>query len=145
MPFNANRGPVVQYEKEILRAFTGLESIKSMVVDSTKVAENPSSSGRYVLEAGTVMGKINGSSKICSIGAGAFGSGSSGAWVAADIVGILADKVEFYIGQGVTAGAATDEPVAVMFMGADFNINKLVAYTGNETITKAALPLCSFR
>lgn len=146
MPFNLNRGPAVIIEKEILRSAAGLDDIKSMVVDSTKVAENPASSGRYILEAGTVMIKIPSSSKIQPINAaGATGTGSSGAIAADDIVGILATTIEFWLGTGITAGAATDEPCAILHHGCDFNVSKLVGYTGNETITKAALPTCVFR
>jgi hypothetical protein len=145
MPFNQQRGPAQIYENEFLRAFTGQESIKSMVLDSTHVPENPASSGRYVVVKGTVMGKIGGSSKIAPLTAGAFGSGSAGAWVAGDIVGILTETVEVYVGAGAAAGVAADEPVAVMHMGMDLNVSKLIGYTGNETIVKAALPLNSFR
>jgi hypothetical protein len=145
MPFNVNRGPAVIIEKEILRGAAGLDDIKSMVVDSTTVAQNPSGSGRYILEAGTVMCKINGSSKIAPITATPNGTGSSGAWAAADIVGILATTHEFYLGPGITAGTATDEPVAILHAaGLRFNISQLVGYTGNETMVKTAMPLCKF-
>lgn len=144
MPFNVKRTAVL-LEKEILRGAGGLDDIKSMVVDSTKVVENPASSGRYILEAGTVMTKIVASSKIQPITIAAGGSGGSGAYVAGDIVGILATTHEFFLGTGITAGAASDEPVAILHMGCDFNVSKLVGYTGNETITKAALPTCVFR
>jgi hypothetical protein len=133
------------YEKEILRSAAGLDDVKSMVIDSTKIGQNPASSGRYVLEAGNVMGKINASSKICPIAAGAFGSGASGAWTAADIVGILGTSVEFTLGPGITAGSATDEEVDILHHLCDFNVSKLVGYTGNETITKQALFTCLFR
>jgi hypothetical protein len=150
MPFNTKRGPAQIYENEFLRAFSGLESIKSMVLDSTKVPENPTGSARYVVVQGTVMGKISGSSKVCPVTAGAFGSGGSGAWVAADIVGVLAETIEVYVGPGVTAGGSTDEPCSVMFMGADFNVSKLIGYGGSApapatSIVQAAMPLCSFR
>lgn len=146
MPFNLNRGPAAFVEKEILRSGAGLDDIKSMVVDSTKVAENPTSSGRYILEAGTVMIKVPASSKIQPINAaGATGSGGAGAIVAADIVGIMGHTREFQLGVGVVAGSATDEPVPVLHHGCDFNVSKLVGYTGKETETKAAMPTCLFR
>lgn len=144
MPFNVKRTAVIE-DREILRSGAGLDSIKSMVVDSTKIVENPASSGRYIVYAGTVFGKINGSTKVCPISAGLFGSGASGAWVAADIVGISQRPLEFFLGPGITAGAATDEPVALLHLGAEFNINNLSGYTGNETVTKAGLPFCMFR
>lgn len=145
MPFNQKRGPASIYENEFLRAFTGDESIKSGVLDSTKVAENPGGSGRYVVVQGTVLGKISGSTKLCPISAGAYGSGGSGAWVAGDIAGILAETVEFMIGPNAAAGLAADEPCAVMHMGMDLNVSRLFGYTGNETIVKAGLPLNTFR
>jgi len=145
MPFNVKRGPALIIEKEILRSAAGLDDAKSMVVDSTKIPEYTVGAGRYILEAGSVMGKINGSSKICPISAWNFGSGASGAWVAADIVGIAQETTEFYLGSGVVAGSATDEPVSLLHHGCDFNITYLVGYTGNETIVKAALPTCIFR
>lgn len=145
MPFNVKRGPAVIVEKEILRSAAGLDDAKSMVVDSTKIPEYVTGDGRYILEAGSVMGKINGSSKIMPIAAGNFGSGTAGAWVAADIVGVAQTTTEFYLGPGVTAGSATDEPVSILHHGCDFNITYLVGYTGNETIVKAALPTCIFR
>jgi hypothetical protein len=145
MPFNVKRTAVI-LQKEILRSASGLDDIKSVVVDSTKVAENPASSGRFILEAGTVMIKIPASSKVQPINAaGAAGSGGAGAIVAADIVGIAAVSKEFFLGTGITAGAASDEPFALLHHGCDFNVSKLVGYTGNETITKAALPTCVFR
>lgn len=147
MPFNARRTATL-FEKEILRSAAGLDDIKSMVIDSTKIDQNPSSSGRYVLEAGNVMVKIPSSSKIMPIAAAAAsgqGSGGSGAYVAADIVGILGSAIEFFIGQGVTASGATDEPASILHHGCDFNVGQLLGYTGNEAITAAAMPTCKFR
>lgn len=136
------------YDIEILRSAAGLDDIKSMVVDSTHVPENPSGSGRYVLVAGNVMGKISGDAagRIMPIAVANLGSGGAGAWQAADIVGILAQAKDFAIGPGMpAAGTQSDEEVAILHHGCDFNISKLVGYTGNETITKAALPTCLFR
>ncbi len=144
MPFEVTRGPAVIIEKEILRGAGGLDDIKSMVVDSTKVIEWPTSSGRYIIEAGTVMVKVPSSSKIAPINGTATGTGSAGAFLAADIVGIAAVTKEFYMGTGITAGNATDEPLAILFMGCRFNVSKLVGYTGRESVVQAALPLCKF-
>lgn len=144
MPWNIARTATLA-DNEFLRSPAGLDDSKSVVIDSTKVLQNPASSGIYRLYKGTVMGKIAASSKVCAISAGLYGTGGSSAWTAADIVGILANDVNFWIGQGVTAGAATDEPAAVLHHGCDFNISKLIGYTGNETIVKAALFTCIFR
>lgn len=145
MPYNVKRTAVL-IEKEILRSASGLDDILSAVVDSTKVPENPVGSGRYILEAGTVMGKIAASTKVAPLStATPVGSGAAGAWTAADILGIMQNTVEFWLGVGITAGAASDEPVSLLHHECDFNISKLVGYTGNETITKAALPTCLFR
>lgn len=130
-------------ETEILRSAAGLDDIKSMVLDSTKLLENPSSSGLIILESGEVMGKISGSSKIMPIRYGNFGTGSAGAWTAADIVGV--NETQYQFPKDITLGAATDHELAILHHGCDFNISKLKGYTGNETITKAALPTCIFR
>lgn len=145
MPFNVKRTAVI-IEKEILRSASGLDDILSVVIDSTKVPENPVGSGRYILEAGTVVGKINASTKCAPLStATPVGTGTSGAWTAADIQGITQNTVEFWLGVGITAGAASDEAVSLLHHMCDFNISKLVGYTGNETITKTALPTCLFR
>lgn len=130
-------------QTEILRSAAGLDDIKSMVVDSTKLLENPSGSKRIILEPGEVMGKISGSSKIMPIRYGNFGTGAANAWVAADIVGVNETQREFPY--DVVLGAATDHEQAILHHGCDFNISKLKGYTGNETIVKAALPTCIFR
>lgn len=136
------------YDIEILRSAAGLEDIMSKVVDSTHIPENPSGSGRYVLVAGNVMGKISGdaSGRIAPIAGTALGSGGAGAWTAADIVGILAQTKEFALGPGMpAAGTQSDEEVAVLHHLCDFNVSKLTGYTGNETIVAQALPTCKFR
>lgn len=146
MPSNVSRIATF-FQKEILRSGAGLDDIPSYVIDSTKIAEYPASSGRYVLEAGTVMVKVQGDAakKIMPLHSNAAGgSGGAGAYVAADIVGILASTIEFYIGEGVTASGKTDEAVAVFWHGNHFNITKLVGYTGNEAIVAAALSTCKF-
>lgn len=135
MPFNIVRdGAIV--EKEILRYSGGLEdaNVLSYVVDSTQVPQNPAASGRYILEAGTVL----------SLMAGGKVRPAPALVPTADVVGILKTTTEFFIGQGVAASAKTDEPVPVYHMHAHFDVSKLVNYTGNEANVKAALPLCKF-
>lgn len=137
MPFNIVRNGAI-VEKEILRASGGLEDadVLSHVVDSTTVIENPASSGRYILEAGTVLSLVGGgSTKV---------QPAPGGVATADVVGILKTTTEFFIGDGVTAGPKTDEVVPVYHMHAHFDTTKLVNYTGNEANVKAALPHCKF-
>jgi hypothetical protein len=136
MPFHEVLPAAIFYDKEILRGADGLNDIKSMVVDSTYVVENPAASGRYVLEAGTVMCKVVSSSKIRPAAA----SGE----VAADIVGILGRIQEFWLGPGITAGSATDQPVNILHFNAHFNVSKLVMYSGNAAQVLLALPHCKF-
>ena len=119
------------YDKEILKHFTGLEAIRNVVIDSTQVAVDPTS-GRYVLEAGTVLVK-QGANKVKP-------APSSGA-AQADIVGILSHTVEFFYPPEANV---TDEPAAAIFHGAVFDIPKLVNYSGNAAAVKAALPTCLF-
>ncbi len=137
MPFQLDRGPAVIIAKEILRSAAGLDDIKSGVIDSTLVVENPASSGRYILEAGTVLASGPSSGRLEPI--------YDGDTVAeADVVGILGATIEFWLGVGITAGRATDEAVPVLHHGCNFDTSELVGYTGNETAVEAALPTCLF-
>jgi hypothetical protein len=126
MPQYQKRTATLFHGKEILMGAAGLDDVLSYVVDSTKVPENPASSGRYVLEAGTVMAKIVGSSKIQPVTHAAGGTGGSGAYVAADIVGIVEDDHEFWLTSDTTPnGNAADEPVGVLHHGCPFNTDNL--------------------
>jgi len=138
MPFQLDRGPAVIIAKEILRSAAGLDDIKSGVIDSTYVVENPSTTGRYIVEAGTVLSS-NGPS------AGRLKPVYEGDTVVqGDVAGVLGATIEFWLGPGITAGYATDEAVPVLHHGCHFNVDKLVGYTGNETAVKAALYTCLF-
>lgn len=131
------------YDREILKGGGGLDDIKSMVVDSSKLT--PETNGRTVLRPGEVMGKIAGDAKgrVMPIRLGTFGTGGAGAWAAADIVGINETLYEFPT--GVTLGLATDHEVAILHQaGLRFIKNNLSGYVGNETIIATALPGCKF-
>jgi len=136
--FQTSRGQAVIIAKEILRSAAGLDDIKSMVLDSTYVLENPSTTGRYLVEAGTVLslGPSDGKVKPVYEGENV---------VQANVAGILGHTVEFWLGPGIDASTNTDKPVPVLHHGCDFDIAKLVGYAGNETDVKAALPTCLFR
>lgn len=138
MAFQTDRGPAVIIAKEILRSAAGLDDIKSMVLDSTAVVENPSTTGRYIVEAGTVLILGPSSDKVLPVYADVDTSGKT-------VVGILGHTAEFWLGPGISASSNTDKPVPVLHHGCDFDISKLVGYTGNETDVKAALPTCIFR
>ena len=138
MAFQTSRGEAVIIAKEILRSAAGLDDIKSMVLDSSYVLENPSTTGRYLLEAGTVLILGPSSDKVLPVYEGESTSGKT-------VVGILGHTREFWLGPGITANSNTDEPVAVLHHGCDFDLSKLVGYTGNETDVKAALPTSIFR
>lgn len=137
MPFNIVRNGAI-VEKEILRSVSGHEDVLSKVVDATTVTENPASSGRYILEAGTVLVEAAGN-KVKPASTDISGNSEV-------VVGILSVTREFYIGDGVAAAAASNEPVSVFHMGCHFDITKLVRYSDgtNATQVKAALPLCKF-
>lgn len=140
MAFQTNRtGAVVPGEvKEILRSAAGLDDIMSLVLDSRSVVENPSTTGRYIVELGTVLAVGPSDDRVVPV--------YEGDTVAeADVVGILGHTVEFWLGPGITADQNMDKPVPVLHLGCDFDVSKLVGYTGNETAVKAALPHCKFR
>jgi hypothetical protein len=140
MPFHQRRTATLFGGKEILRSAAGLDDVKSMVVDSSKVPQNPASSGRYVLERGTVMLTIGGSDKIQPATAAGAPTPSS-----SNVVGILEGDHEFWLATDSTPnGNAADEPVGILHHGCNFNTANLVAYVGNETAVKAALPTCKF-
>lgn len=137
MPFNVERGPALIVEKEILRSAAGLDDIKSMVIDSTYVDET-SSSGRYIVEAGTVLSKISSSARLKPVYDG-------DTVIQANVVGVLGHTREFFLEVNlVTASKATDEPVPVLHHGCHFDTAQLVGYSGNETAVAAALPTCLF-
>jgi len=126
------------FDKEILKSAHGLNDILSSVADSTVVPENPAASGRYVLEAGTVMiwtGAAFDSKVVPDVAETA---------LPAVIAGVLATTIEFFIGQGVTASAVTDEPVALLHHGCHFDVTQLVFYSGNIANVQAALYTCKF-
>lgn len=140
MAFQTQRGnAVIPGEvKEILRSAAGLDDIMSLVLDSRAVIENPSTTGRYIVEAGTVLAVGPSDDRVIPI--------YDGESVAeADVVAILGHTVEFWLGPGVTADQNLDKPVPGLHHGCDFNVDKLVGYTGNEAAVKAALPTCIFR
>jgi len=139
MPFNVNRSAVF-IDEEILWSAAGLDDIISAVVDSNKVDENPGSSGRYIVAAGTVLVKIAGdATKLQPI------TFSGAPTTVTDIVGVLGHNREFMLGPGITAGDASDEPVAVLHHGCDFKVSKLVGFSLAEDNIRAALPTCLFR
>jgi hypothetical protein len=143
------------FENEILRSAAGLDDVKSMVLDATKV--NTTFSGvpfRYIVPMGAVL--VKSGTKVApafmnngQAGQGAsLGSGGAGAWVAADVVGILSRTVELIVGD-TAPDSKSDTDVSVFHHGCDFNVNKLYGYggTGNPTavVIQAAMPTCIFR
>jgi len=152
------------FEHEMLRSAAGLDDIKSMVLDATKV--NTTLSGtpfRYIVPAGAVLAKSGGSGKVLPIfmndgttGQNALaGSGGSSAYVAADIVGVLSRTVELIVSGVGAVDSKSDTDVSVLHHGCDFDITKLYGYNGttdmdqhgidHSAAIKAALPTCLFR
>lgn len=132
MAFNKSRVGTF-YDKEILKYVTGLEATQNIVIDGTTVPVD-STSGRYVMQAGTVVAKISASTKVQPAAA----SGVS----ASDIVGILTHTVEFFYPVETNV---TDEPAAVYFHECIFDITKLVNYSGNASAVQTALKTCLFQ
>lgn len=142
------------FETECLRSAAGLDDVKSMVLDATKVNTTFSNvAGRYVVPQGAVLCKSG--TKVApafmnngQAGQGAALGSSGGTFVAADIVGVLSRTVELIVGDGAP-DSKSDVDVSVLHHGCDFNITKLYGYggTGNPTtaVVAAALPTCLFR
>lgn len=119
------------YEREILKyGVTGTEAVKNVVIDATTLVAN--GDGRYVLEVGTVLSKIDASDKVKP-------AASSGL-LQADVVGILAHTIEFF----GNADEAYDEPGAAFFWNAIFDASQLTNYSGNAAAVQAALSSCKF-
>lgn len=118
------------YDVEIFKYPTGYEAIKNVVIDATTVPLN--GDGRYVLKSGTVLSKINASTKVKP-------APSSGL-AQADVVGILAYTIEFF---GNTS--AQDEQGAAFFWNCIFDLSKLTNYSSNAANIKAALASCDFQ
>lgn len=131
MPWGKKRTATF-YDKEILKYFTGGEVTRNIVIDGTTVPVD-ATSGRYVLEAGTVISKIAASSKVKPAPASGL--------LQADCVGILTHTVEFFYPPEANV---TDEAAAVYFFDAIFDVTKLVNYSSNAAAVQAALPHCKF-
>lgn len=155
------------FESEILRSAAGLDDVKSMVLDATKVNTTFSGvAGRYIVPMGSVL--VKSGAKVAPLfmndgttDQGALmGTGGASAYVAGDIVGILSRTVELLVGDGAP-DSKSDVDVSVLHFNCDFDISKLVGYNpavdlgntvpavdhgiDNSTIVKSALPHCLFR
>lgn len=143
------------FETECLRSAAGLDDVKSMVLDATKVNTTFSGvAGRYIVPQGAVL--VKSGTKVApafmnngQAGQGAsLGSGGAGAWAPTDIVGVLSRTIELLVGDGAP-DSKSDVDASVLHHGCDFNVNKLYGYggTGNPTVANvaAALPTCLFR
>lgn len=143
------------FESEALRSAAGLDDVKSMVLDATKVNTTFSGvAGRYIVPQGAVMCFSGTKVAPCFMNNGqagqgaSLGTGGAGAYQAADIAGILSRTVELIVGDGAVA-SESDVDVSIWHFGNDFNVNKLYGYggAGNPTaaVVQAALPHCLFR
>lgn len=143
------------FETECLRSAAGLDDVKSMVLDATKVNTTFSGvAGRYIVPQGAVL--VKSGTKVApafmnngQAGQGAsLGTGGAGAWAPTDIVGVLSRTIELLVGDGAP-DSKSDVDASVLHHGCDFNVNKLYGYggTGNPTVANvaAALPTCLFR
>jgi hypothetical protein len=143
------------FETECLRSAAGLDDVKSMVLDATKVNTTFSGvAGRYVVPQGAVM--VKSGTKVApafmnngQAGQGAsLGTGGAGAFAAADVVGVLSRTIELLVGD-TAPDSKSDVDASILHHGCDFNVNKLYGYggTGNPSAANiaAALPTCLFR
>lgn len=127
MPFMKER-TAATYAKEIIRVWSGNEIAENAVVDGTTVPLN--GDGRRILEAGTVMVFISGStSKVKPAPASGI--------VAADVAGIVRETVEFW--PGTTETNKDDKPLALWTKNVHFAANQLVGYSGNAAAVKSAM------
>lgn len=137
---NVDRGPAYIVEKEILRSAAGLDDIMSLVIDATYVLETEvdgDGTGRYIVEAGTVLAKIESSNKLQPVYED--DDVSEG-----NVVGILGHTKEFFISSDVPATSAANSSVPVLHHGCNFDTSKLIGYVGNESAVAGALPTCLF-
>jgi len=143
------------FENEALRSGAGLDDVKSMVLDATKV--NTTFSGvafRYIVPQGAVM--VFSGAKVApafmnnaQAGQGAsLGTGGAGAYQASDIAGILSRTIELIVGTD-SPDSKSDTDASIWHFGCDFNINKLYGYGGagnpSASVVQAALVHCLFR
>lgn len=146
MAFNISRTAVF-YEKEILVYPTGMEAARNIVIDGTKVPKVLDADGnpRYVVEAGTLIVKIEASTKVAPAlvtnEEGKKAAKESEGVEAANIIGIMHHTIEFF----GNANSHYDEAGAVFFHGCIFDTTKLLGYTKNIAAVKAALPNCIFQ
>lgn len=130
MPWNLSRSTSFR-EKEILKYVSGLEVIKSVVLDATDVASWPMPSdrnARNVVPAGTILmlSATNTKQYVKYAGSGT-------------IEGILLHSVEIL--SNVTAG---DEAAPMVYFNAVFATEAIVDFTTYASALVTALSSCKF-
>lgn len=125
MPWNISRSAQF-YDKEILKFPTGLEAIKSVVVDANAYVYT--ADARNVVPAGTIL-------KISATNAKQYESYAG----TGRIEGILLHSVDL-LAQATNA----DEPAPMVFHGAVFATTQIVGFTNYASALVSTLNTCKF-
>src|SRR4051812_43349829 len=132
MPFNTSRSAQF-FDKEILKYPTGLEAIKSAVIDGNAIARNVDPEARTVVPAGTVL-------KLSLTRSGTVVPYDNG--TASDrpsVYGILARPVDF-----IAQSTGASEAVPVLFHMAVFATSQIVGFTAFISGLVSSMTTCKF-
>lgn len=128
MPFNVSRSAQF-YDKEVLKFPTGLDAIKSVVLDATDVGTIVVDSGaRNVVPAGTIL-KLSATNTTQYVKYN--GSGT--------ITGILARPVDI-----LAQSTAADEAAPMLFHQSVFATRAIVGFTQYASALVSTLNTCKF-
>jgi len=120
------------YDKEVLKYPTGLEAIKSVVLDATTFAQNSDSNARTVVPAGTILRLSATNTKRYTEYDGVDPDGGV-------IKGILARPVDL-----LARSTPANEPAPAIFHSAVFATNALVGFTNYASALVSTLSNCRF-
>lgn len=131
MPFNIERSAQF-YDKEVLKFPTGLDAIKSVVIDATMFAQSTSEE-RTVVEAGTILMLSATNPKQYVKYDGTAGAGT--------IKGILAHSVDL-----LARATGADEPAPMFYHQCVFATEGIVGFTNyaSALLSSTALSTCKF-
>jgi len=130
MPWNVTRSTTF-VEKEVLKFATGLDAIKSVVLDASSFPMPTDRNARNVVQAGTILGKsVTAPTKYTAYASGA---------VSGPIQGILAHSVEI-----LASATAGDEAVPMFYHQCVFATPAIIGFTNHAANLVASLPTCKF-
>lgn len=129
MPWGTSRTAQF-YDKEVLKYPTGLNAIKSVVLDATNVAQNSDPNLRTVVPAGTILAKsATNTTQYVAYAGGAVGA----------IQGILARPVDL-----AAQATSADEPAPMFFHTCVFATSQIVGFTQYASALVNDLKTCKF-